>query len=339
MSEPSCRFILRTQLGQAMTEFVVSVAFVFMVIFVVVPTFGKIIDLQFQNLMASRYVAWERTVWFDQTSDDNRDDFVVSTSEFESVAVRADYEIMNTVENRFFREHGMLLPTYIDDDDISEPSGAGSPVWTYVQSKNSMYGGTTLVRDTYDAQPTPAIAYDIFDFVGSALNAVKAPIDFLLGTIGNENEDLFGLPLMTDERTYFNPRLRTYVRIAGAHGEGESYWDRVEGNGKFTPGIESAFFQRWNGLLETPAGILADGWSAQSVGHYKDRADDYVPSTIFKNDLFDVIIDAASYLEGGPSNSAIGKLEFGDVGIEPMPAVEGKPVDVTCDGGYCSYEE
>ena len=88
--------------GQAMTEFSVTVAFVFLPIFVFVPTFGKFMDLQFQNLMASRYIAWERTVWFDQISDDNRDDFVISGDEFESVAVRSDSAIMDSAENRFF---------------------------------------------------------------------------------------------------------------------------------------------------------------------------------------------------------------------------------------------
>ena len=126
--------------GQAMIEFSVTVSFVFLAIFVFVPTFGKLMDLQLQNLMASRYIAWERTVWFDQINDDNRDDFVISNNEFESVAVRTDSDIMNSAESRFFLNHGGLFPALLDEDDLNSPRGRVSPIWTYVQSKKTMYG-------------------------------------------------------------------------------------------------------------------------------------------------------------------------------------------------------
>ena len=56
------------QEGQAMAEFLVSVAFVFLPLFVLVPTLGKLIDIQHENQLAARYVTWERTVWFDNLS-------------------------------------------------------------------------------------------------------------------------------------------------------------------------------------------------------------------------------------------------------------------------------
>ena len=323
--------------GQAMTEFVVSVAFVFLAIFVFVPSFGKIMDLQFQNVMASRYVAWERTVWFDQITDNNRDDFVISNEEFESVALRDDDDILNSAENRFFLKHSQLLPTYIADDDTAAPSGKGSSIWTYVQSKKTMYGGTTLLNDSYDAEETPSLAYDVLDFLGASFQTITGPINFLLGEIGSDNEDLFEFPLMVDAKNYYSPVLQTRINIGNAHGAGVSVWDRDGTTGEFTPGIESALFQNWDGVLESRAAILADGWNTQSQKHFKDRADDYVPSTIFDNDLFNIIIDAASFLEG--SDSAIAKLGFGEVDVEPLPAEEGKPKGVSCDGGFCSFEE
>ena len=81
------------QSGQAMSEFLVTVAFAFLPLFVLVPTLGKIMDLQFQNQMAARYAVWERTVWFDNLSGENRDDFVVSGNKWESVAVRSEFEV------------------------------------------------------------------------------------------------------------------------------------------------------------------------------------------------------------------------------------------------------
>ncbi|MDB2534181.1 hypothetical protein N9X41_05665 [Porticoccaceae bacterium] len=325
--------------GQAMIEFSVTVSFVFLAIFVFVPTFGKLMDLQLQNLMASRYIAWERTVWFDQINDDNRDDFVISNSEFESVAVRSDGDIMNSAERRFFFNHGGLFPVLLNEDDVNSPRGAVSPIWTYVQSKKTMYGGSTL--RSFDAKKTPSIAYEIGDVLATGIKTIKEPIDYLLGAIGNNNEDMFEFPLVTS-RNYYNPILATRLNVGNAHGAGESVWERVDGSREFTPGIESAFFKRdgefeWN-MFESRSAILADGWNAQSIKHYKDRADDYVPSTLFQNKVFETIIDIASVLENGRSNSAIGKLGFGEVGVEPMPAEDGQPATASCDDGFCSFE-
>jgi hypothetical protein len=321
-----------------MTEFVVSVSFVFLAIFVFVPSFGKIMDLQFQNLMASRYVAWERTVWFDQISDNNRDDFKISTAEFESVAVRDDEDILRSMENRFFYNHGGLLPTFVSEEDLANPVGDAPGIWNYVQSRQSMYGGTTIEDGSYDAQDTPSIAYDVLGTLANVLQTEKEPIDFLLGAVGVD-EDWLEVPLMANHKTYYTPVIRTQINIDNAHGQGESVYDRIEGTSNFSPGIESAFFQDWDGVLESRSAILADGWNAQSEHYYKERADDFLPSALFDNDLFDIVIDIASILEGGPSNSAIGQLGFGDVGIEPMPAVEGEPLEASCDGGFCSFEE
>ena len=47
------------QRGQAMAEFIVSVAFVFLPLFVLVPTLGKLADIQHENQLAARYVTWE----------------------------------------------------------------------------------------------------------------------------------------------------------------------------------------------------------------------------------------------------------------------------------------
>ena len=326
--------------GQAMVEFSVTVAFIFLAMFVFVPTFGKLMDLQFQNLMASRYIAWERTVWFDQTNDDNRDDFVVSGNEFESVAVRSDSAIMDSAENRFFYDHGGALPVLLDGDDLNNPRGQTSGLWTYMQSEKPMYGGSSL--RSFDAKHTPSIAYDIGNVLATSIQTIKEPIDFLLGAIGNNNEDMFEFPLVTS-KNYYTPILSTRLNVSNAHGGGSSVWERKDGSGAFTPGIESAFFKRdgmpeWN-TFESRSAILADGWNAQSIKHYKDRADDYVPSTLFQNKVFETIIDIASILEGGPSNSAIGKLGFGEVGVEPMPSVDGQPAPASCDDGFCSFDE
>ena len=91
----------------------------------------------------------------------------------------------------------------------------------------------------------------------------------------------FGFPFFSSPKGYFTPEVVTRLNLKNAWGSGETVWDREDG--EWTPGIESAIFQSWNGSMTARGGILSDGWSAQSVNHYKDRVDDYVPSDVFDN--------------------------------------------------------
>ncbi|UTF59439.1 hypothetical protein [Gilvimarinus sp. DA14] len=325
------------QYGQAMTEFVVSVGFIFLVLFIVVPTFGKILDIKFTNQQAARYVAWERTVWLQDMNawggNANTGDFDISSNEFESVAIRSNSALSNSVSNRFFNGQGQAVIKPISSSDADGASGDVSSLWTYTQSKQSMFQSVE-VMDT-EEQDTPAISYDVLRVLETGLKTITGPINTLLGAVGADNDDLMMLDY--NFQGYYSPTVRTSLNTGNAKGGGNGKWDRNDGD--WGGGIEDAIFQNWDGRFTANSAILADGWNAQSVGYYQDRADNFVPSTVFDNDLFDVVKTAASLLEGGPDNSAIYKLDFGEMGVEPMPGEDGAPLDVTCDDGHCYYDE
>ena len=329
--------VILWQRGQAMTEFVVSVGFIFLVLFIIVPTFGKILDMKFQNQQAARYVAWERTVWLrDMNSwggNDNTGDFVISSNEFESVAMRSDSDLTNSLHNRFFNGQGRAEIKEISSSDVDGASGDTSALWAYNQSGKSMFQGVEVLNT--NEQETPAIAYDVLDVLDAGLDVITAPIEFMLNVVGGDNTDL--LQLDYNLKGYYSPRVRTSMNTGNAKGGGDGEWDRNDGS--WGGGIEDAIFQNWDGRFTANSAILADGWNAQSVGYYQDRTDNFVPSTVFDNTLFDVLKTAASILEGGPSKSAIYKLDFGEMGVEPMPGEEAQPLDVSCDEGHCYYDE
>jgi len=322
------------QSGQAMTEFVVSVSFVFLGLFVLVPTFGKLMDMQYQTQQASRYVAWERTVWFDQ--GDEPDESVQSLDYWQSVATRSDADVMESMSNRFFYGNGPGELKQITQSDVDGQEGDINPIWTYVQSKNTMYGGTTLGTDgdddsgKMDAALTPGIGYKIVDVINDGVKVIADPVNQFLGMLGGDNDDFMTFAYET--KNYFSPVLTTQVVLANSQGGGTGVWDRDD-TGAWGSGIEDAIFSNWDGKIKARSAILADGWNTQSLSHYQQRADDFVPSTLFDNAIFDAVITIASFLEGGPSNSAINKLDFGAVGIEPMPAEDGAPMAVTEGGG------
>lgn len=319
------------QSGQAMAEFVVSVSFVFLALFVLVPTFGKLMDMQFQTQMASRYVAWERSIWFDQ--GDEPDESVQSSKTWESVAIRTDDQILNAMRARFFNGNGAGMPTAIVDEDVMGSDQPTSPIWHYVQSKNSMYESTDFYDEsTLSPRDTPSIAYRVIDVMDSAMSAVMRPVNKLLSNVVFENDDF--LTLAQERRNYFRPVIVTSLNKANSHGGGTGVWD-VDEDGNWGSGIEDAIFQYWDGKITMRSALVTDGWNTQSLSHYQNRSDDFVPSTLFDNALFNAVIDVASVLD--PS---IGDLAFGEVGIEPMPAENGEALSPECNSaGFCFYND
>jgi len=325
--------------GQAMTEFVVSVGFIFIVLFVAVPLFGKLMDIKFQNLQAARYVAWERTVWLQDRhawnsndflsskSHSNSDDFVINNAEFQSVAVRNNDALSNSVQNRFFYGHGRAAIKPVSNDDLDGASGPASALWNYTQSGQPMLGQVQVLD--MQEQQTPGVAYTVMNTLGGAVNTIAKPINFLMNLVGADNDDLLNIDF--NRSGYYTPQVRTSLNTTAAKGGGKGVWDRE--NGQWGNGIEDMIFQSWDGVFTANSAILADGWNAQSVDYFIDRVDNLVLSTVFDNDVFDVIKTIASILEGGPGNSAINKIDFGDIQVDPLPP--GAPKN---DGGFYYYD-
>src|SRR5690606_24618203 len=62
--------VTRKMRGQAMTEFVVSAAFVLVPLFIIIPILGKYVDMKHMAVQAARYEAWEYTVNYQDIEDE-----------------------------------------------------------------------------------------------------------------------------------------------------------------------------------------------------------------------------------------------------------------------------
>lgn len=58
------RLASRRQQGQAMIEALIAAALVMVPLFLAIPVIAKYLDIKAYTVQASRYAAWERTVWF-----------------------------------------------------------------------------------------------------------------------------------------------------------------------------------------------------------------------------------------------------------------------------------
>src|SRR5690606_17677034 len=115
---------------------------------------------------------------------------------------------------------------------------------------------------------------------------------------------------------YFTPSVSLRVNLGNTGLEAHS--DREKGF------LSPAYLP--DGLTMSARGaILADGWNAQGDHHFKERADDFAIGTMMDNALVNAVIDFIGIFE--PS---FGDVDFGYVGIEPLPEAE-----VQCDFGFC----
>jgi hypothetical protein len=237
------------------------------------------------------------------------------------------------MQARFFNGNGAAIPSQISEDDISGSSEPTSPIWHYVQSKKTMYDSTEFYdRSTLSPEDTPSIAYDVIGFIDKAMSSVMKPVNKVLSVVGFKNDDF--LTLAQERRNYYRPVIVTSLNPRNAHGGGNGVWDR-DAAGNWGSGIEDAIFQSWDGKIRMQSAVIADGWNSQSLTHYQNRSDDFVPSTLFDNGLFNAVIKVASFLD-----PAVGRLKFGEVGIEPMPAVDGSALEPLCNNaGFCYYDD
>lgn len=305
------------QRGQAMAEFVVITAGVLMALFVIVPLFGKVLDMRHQTQQASRYVAWERTVWFDQgeAPDETTDEYV---------ALRSDYLVEQSARNRFFYTGRNGAIRAIGNDDLATENGVElNPLWVYTQNRQTMFDSHGLSDPGQLAgEDTPAFAYDVLDVFNTGMDFVTAPMNAVLNFLGNSNDDF--LTIAHEVRNYHRPAVTTQLHANNAS-DGEQ-----AGRLNNREHIENWIYEAgWDGTFQARSAILADGWNAQGPEHFQERTNDLVLSTVMDNAVLNTFIDVVSIFE-----ESIGELDFGHVDTEPMSEGE-----VSCVLGFCYFEE
>lgn len=285
--------------GQAMTEFVVMASGVLVVLFLSVPTLAKLLDMSFQTQLMARYLAWERTVWYDFNEQPGETDDG-------DVAIRTDDELNGTAQRRL-----LLLqsdPVTLDDTDTTgTQANEQHALWRWSNGQN-MLQSATIRDDSLAAQQTPSVAYNILSVYNTGMDMLTSPLTML----GVVNDDDF-LQVAHPLENYYTPRVSVQVNIAGSGLEG----DNQQG---FLPNTME---------IQARGAILADGWNAQGDAHFFERTDDFAIGTMMDNGLVNAAIDVIGVFE--PSFKDV---DFGYVGIEKIP-----DADVDCDLGYCFFDD
>jgi hypothetical protein len=311
-----------TMLGQAMTEFTISAAFVLVPLFIIIPILGKYVDMKHATIQAARYEAWEYTAHYEDLGDES--------SNFSSVAnskkpVKSLGRVQNESRRRFFSRPGLGLDTGVDAAGFSAVDI--NPLWRYHEGTN-MYD--TAALDTasgmeQDLTPDPTgvlsgVLYVLQQIFGAMASVVSAVSSFI------------GAPPLGFDAIYAEGYFKTTVSVPVA--EPPDYT-------AFNLANTAPLFMTPRSLRMTAdAGLLTNGWSAGGSAHAASQSKGLVPTALIGNvlnnplPLQDIVSIIFISPELGSSSLRFGHMN--DDAVHPSKLEGGG--DHSCNnGGYCTY--
>jgi hypothetical protein len=193
--------------GQAMAEFVVMVAGGVLLLFVLVPVVAKLADMAYTAQQMARYVAWERTVWFDTNKapgeTDNGD-----------TAQRGDEVILKTAEKRLMTYTKATQPFTAADIDGSTNTASNHSLWRWTHGsagKPMTATGSMPSHSNLRAEKTPSYSYDVIGIYNDAMGGVMKVLSFL--KIAKDDDFL---QVAHETENLYNPTVVIPVAMAGS---------------------------------------------------------------------------------------------------------------------------
>ena len=307
----------RRQNGQAMTEFLISAAFVLVPLFLIVPAIGKYIDMKHAAIASSRYVTWEYTAHYARAGDGSSGFRALSRSQRPVKSLR---ETAREAERRTYANSRLPLDSHADRAGIAQSEVR--PLWRY-------HDGSPMFRTASGRTVSPVGPDRTPDRTGifnGVLHAVAELARLLSGAL-----QAVGVDAGFDA---INERGRFGVAVALP----------VENAPGWTP-IHHAdpaplFLQDLNLTLAARGALLTDGWAAGGMQHANRQSRGLVAGALLKpilNDWIPIQSLASTILlspELGPEN-----LQFGILPTDQVPPgkLRSDTRSVNCPGGYCEY--
>lgn len=269
------------QKGQAMIEFLVAAMFFLVPLFLGLAIMGKFIDVQHRAEQASRYAAWERTVWYDTAK--GHEFYSMNQPNQKSGAA-----INNEIAVRLLNDRSLKVTVIKDTDKTATTFANGiDPMWK--DNAGVAYMDTFKQLDSALMSETPSK-----DFTGKAIGLIdKINVgDFVLGNLAP--------PVPTDTLAVVKVNLS---KIAGKSDAYKRLWA--------TP--------TWVGMdFESTGAILSNTWSANGSQATTAMVKKTVPTA---QKGMGVLINTAKVAIGTwePALLKSGTIDVGRVRVDQLP--------------------
>lgn len=335
------------QRGQAITEFNVTAAFVLIPLFIMIPLLGKYIDMKHASVQAARYMAWERTVWFDDSSNPEKNtvpnEVLYPSKRASTIARKKRHDnLVIETRQRFF---GSVMV-----DDLNSTDDGLNPLWndrgtSIIKSEDdvnlSFFNGgneNVLAQDSDDTNKRSfsyrgielfsRIVGNVSSILGTALNAAKIGWNALADALPIPFPTFNNVNGLFDD-VMDNYQFKGYYRSRVAMEIDNDLFNNVfDPEGKNNLGLPLVFDGR--------AAVLTDSWV---VGNDRDEqfmayTKTFVPFAPLE-EFWAPIRDIVTYeVLGIALAPEMAGLELGFVDTVPVKDSSETP---DCDGGLCSY--
>ncbi len=179
--------------GQAMTELLVAASAILIPLFLIVPAFGKLIDMRHATIQAARYQAWEYTVWYAENCERTVFTFNVTDpeecqmggfEEHDDQPVKARATTRLEAIQRFMGSPDGSPLSPIDPTAVSiGPSNLSWYDHTATTMVDNTIGGTTVSSRSPDGLP---VIDTILDIVLGVIKIVFGVFGDVLGFLGSD---------------------------------------------------------------------------------------------------------------------------------------------------------
>ena len=335
---------VRQQLGQAMTEFNVVAAFVLVPLFIMIPLLGKYIDMKHSSVQAARYMAWERTVYFETSTIPKG---TLDPKAARSAQVKEKGELEKETRQRFFSAQN------VDELKGSEDI---NPLWNdrgkmIIESLEDdvtleyLNGGNESVLRTGGDGDNPSLFYKAIEIFSEIVGNIASVFDTIINTakVGWNTVAKALQPVPFPTFNNVNPLFQSPM----AKYQFKGYY-----RSKVTLNINNDLFnsvfdpQGTGGLISTAspfnfeshAAVLTDSWVAQGDKQFAAYTKTFVPFAPFQ-ELWEPIRDIVTWKDPLFGLSIAPEMEGFELGyVDTSPKTDSSVAASCSDGGLCSYE-
>lgn len=235
--------------GQAVIESIIAISLVLIVFVVLLPILGKFVESKQATDQAARYMAWERTVWFENTPNNVR-----------HAAVKSNQQLENEIHWRFYSNNQAQLSS--DDANADKEWRVANNLNPMLGTRNSHTNGLVAL-----IEPQQEVNNERRDKLVSATTSDNDP--------GGASAAINRFVSLIDFGGFA-------VNTKGLKGSKVSY------DFASLPGIEP-FDEEFNLDLESELFVQADGWNTAGREHTIKNVQGLTPSSILNFDFMKTI--------------------------------------------------
>ena len=209
--------------GQALIELVVAITTVLILFVVFLPLLGKFAETKQATDQAARYMAWERTVWFEGAPSGTSNAAVKSNAELER---EIHWRFFSNSDEELSSEDSLVSKSWSVDENINpmlttrQNNGDGLSA-LLIDSNNSekLVRATVVQQGTPGMLPTVGLQLDIMGAIGGFKVNEKG---FFGGQVSYQYTDIAGLDLF-DADSIIDSTSELYVLGDGWNTSGRNH--------------------------------------------------------------------------------------------------------------------